>query len=345
MSLRHNLMYYAKQVETRMNDEMHRLSENSKFKIRKESQAIAADFKDMGYKVNTKFSSANAIKKEDFIKLSEYWKQKGYSTGTMQNKATILREILTAAKNFEAIVSNSELGISKDRDVLNAACKDKGCMPPSEAALSSIKDMAVLASIKLITAYGLRRDEALHAAWALSKGRNISENGNLKLKGSWCKNGRPREFEMRDGGVALKETAALVKNIEINGRLEQFRGRLDRAFMELKRIDNNKSLRPHSLRHNYIQEGCLSLTGLNAPVKGNPEYLDDNESLHPHALRHNYAQERYLSITGFNAPVKGGPKYIDMNPQEKSLYDKACKIISEELGHSRESIARTYIGK
>ncbi|MHB1697442.1 MAG: site-specific integrase [bacterium] len=346
MSLKHNLMYYAKQIETRMNDEMHRLSEKSKFNIRKESQAIAADFKDMGYKVNTKFSSANAIKKEDFIKLSEYWKQKSYSTGTMQNKATVLREILTVANNTEAIVSNSELGISKGRDVLNAACKNKGCMPPSEAALSSIKDIAVLASIKLITAYGLRRDEALHTAWALSKGRNISENGNLKLKGSWCKNGRPREFKMRDGGVALKETAALVKGIEIKGRLEQFRGRLDRAFMELKRVDNNKSLCPHSLKHNYIQEEHLSITtGLNAPLKDDPEYPDNNESLHPHALRHNYAQERYLSITGFNAPAKGGPKYIDMTPQEKSLYDKACKIISEELGHSRESIARTYIGK
>ena len=308
MSLKHNFMYYAKQIETRLRDGLHQLSDKSKFNIRKESQAIAADFKDLGYKVNTKFTSATAIKREDFLKLSEKWKEKGYSTGTMQNKATVLREILTVANNTEAILSNAELGISKGRDVLNAANINKGCSAISEKALSSVNDKGVLAAVMLIIAYGLRRDEALHAAWALSKGRNITVNGNLKLLGSWCKNGRAREFGMRDSGVILKKAAALVKGFEIKGRLEQFRGRLDRTFKELKMIDNNKSL-------------------------------------HPHSLRHNYAQERYFAITGLLAPVSGGLKYTDMNEQEKSLYDRACKIISEELGHSRENIARTYIGK
>ncbi len=308
MSLKHNLMYYSKQIETRYGDEMHQLSEKSKFNIRKESQSIAADFKYLGYKVNTKFTSATVIKASDFLKLSEHWKEKGYSVGTMQNKATILREILTAANNIDAILTNAELGISKGRDVLNYANVNKGCPAISEKALSSVKDKAVLGAIKLITAYGLRRDEALHAVWALSKGRDITVNGSLKLRGSWCKNGRPREFEMRDGGSALKETTSLVKGFEFKGRLEQFRGRLDRTFKKLKRIDNNKSL-------------------------------------HPHALRHNYAQERYFFITGLQAPVAGGLKYTDMSPHEKSLYDRACKIISELLGHSRESIARTYLGK
>lgn len=308
MSLKHNLMYYAKHIETRLRDGLHRLSDKSKFNIRKESQTIAEDFKSMGYKINSKFSSATVIKKEDFLKLSGHWKEKGYSVGTMQNKATVLREILTASNNTEAILTNAELGISKGRDVLNSANVNKGCPAISEKAFSSIKDKAVLASIKLIAAYGLRRDEALHAVWALSNGRDITVNGNLKLQGSWCKNGRPREFAMRDGGNILKEAAALVKGFEIKGRLEQFRGRLDRTFKELKRIDGNKSF-------------------------------------HPHALRHSYAQERYFSITGLHAPVAGGLKYSDMNKEEKSLYDRACKIISEELGHSRESIARTYIGK
>ncbi len=308
MSLKHNLMYYAKHVETRLRDGLHQLSDKSRFNIRKESQAIAADFKDLGYKVNTKFTSATAIKKEDSLKLSEHWKEKEYSVGTMQNKATILRGILTVANNTEAVLSNAELGISIGRDVLNSANVNKGCPAISKKALSSIKDKGVLAAVMLIAAYGLRRDEALHSVWALSKGRNITVNGNLKLQGSWCKNGRPRKFAMRDGGNILKEAAVLVKDFEIKGRLEQFRGRLDRAFKELKRIDNNKLL-------------------------------------HPHALRHSYAQERYLSITGLQAPVAGGLRYTGMSPLEKSLYDKACKIISEELGHSRESIARTYIGK
>lgn len=307
MSLKHNLMYYAKQVETRLRDELHQLSGKSKFNIRKESQAIAADFKEIGYKVNTKFCAASAIKQDDFKKLAEFWKEKGFTVGTMQNKATVLRQILTVANNKEAIVNNAELNIAHGRDVLNVANVNKS-QSVSEKALLSVKDKAVLASIKLIVAYGLRRDEALHAVWALSLGRDIATSGNLELKGSWCKNGRTREFTMRDGGTALRESASLVKDFKINGRLEQFRGGLDRTFKELKRIDNN-------------------------------------QSLHPHSLRHNYAQERYFSITGLYAPAAGGLKYVDMNKQEKSLYAVACKIISEELGHSRESIARTYLGK
>ena len=309
MSLAYNMGFYANQAKTRLNDDMHSLSGKSKFNIKEEAKLIAADFKDMNYRVNTKFQSPTAIIQQDFLKLAQFWKEKGYKTGTMQDKATVLRHILRACGNEKANLGNKELGIeSSGRDILNVKNENRGCKPLSENALNSIKNKSVLAAVKLITAYGLRKDESLHATWALAHGRDIGLGGKIDIKGSWAKNGKPRAFQMHDNGIALKEATGLIRNFEIKGRVEQFRGRLDRQFTKLKTVANDLSL-------------------------------------HPHALRHNYAQNRYFSITGLTAPSAGGISYKDMNKEQKGLYHNACSIIANEMGHSREEIGRTYIGR
>ena len=150
----------------------------------------------------------------------------------------------------------------------------------------------------------------MHAVWALSKGREISKDEVLSIQGSWAKNGRPRSFKMADGGIALKEAASLVRGFEIKGKIEQFRSKLDRQFdkKHLKKITGDAALRPHGLRHNY-------------------------------------AQSRYLSITSFTAPSAGSLNYKDMNKEQKSIYHNACGVIALEMGHSRDEISRTYIGR
>ena len=312
MSLKHHMKFYAGKVETRLNDSMHQLAGKSKFNVREEAKLIAQDFKELGYKINTKFQSPTMITAQDFKNIVNFWKEtKGYKEGTIENKATALRHILAACGNEKANVSNKELGLqSKERDILNVKNENRGCKPLQENALNSIKNSSIKAAVKLIISYGLRRDEALHAVWALSKGRDIWQGGNLQIQGSWAKNGKPRSFKMADNGVALKEAAALVRNIQIKGRVEQFRSKLDRQFDEkhLKKI-----------------------TG--------------DASIHPHALRHNYSQSRYLEITGLTAPAAGGLSYTDMNKEQKSLYHNACSIIALEMGHTRPEISTTYIGR
>ena len=311
MSLKQHMKFYASKVETRLNDSMHVLSGKAKANIREEAKLIAKDFKTMGYQINTKFQSPTMITQKDFLNLVNFWKEKGYKEGTIENKATALRHILAACGNMKANIENKELGLqSKERDILNTQNENRGCKPLTENALSSIKNKSVLAAAKLIISYGLRKDESLHATWALSKGREISKSGVLFLQGSWAKNGRPRSFKMADNGVALKEAAALVRNIQINGRVEQFRSKLDRQFDEkhLKKVTGDLSLRPHGLRHNY-------------------------------------AQGRYLSITGLTAPSAGGLNYENMNKEQRALYHSACDTIAQEMGHSREEISRTYLGR
>jgi hypothetical protein len=263
----------------------------------------------MHYKINTKFASPTQITKNDFIKLALYWKNsKSYAIGTMENKAAALREILTVCGNTQASVDNKELGISTGRDVLNTANVNKGCSRITEESYSSIKDKGVAAALKVIEAYGLRKEEGLSVAWALSKNYTITKDNLLILKGSWCKNGKSREFLMRDGGAALKEAATLLKDFMVKGRIEQFMNRLDRAIKKIKVIQKDKSI-------------------------------------HPHALRHNYAQERYFDITGMTAPAAGGLKYSNMPDNQKLSYNEACLTMSQELGHDRDTISRTYIGK
>jgi integrase len=63
-----------------------------------------------------------------------------------------------------------------------------------------------------------------------------------------------------------------------------------------------------------------------------------------HGLRHAYAQMRYQELTGSIPPINGGKKRSTMNLKEKRLDLFARTKISHELGHSRSSITKTYIG-
>ena len=305
------MKFYSSKVEMRLNDDLHQLSGKSKFNVREEAKLIAADFKELGYKVNTKFQSPTMITAQDFKNLVNFWKEtKGYKEGTIENKVTALRHILKVCGN-KTDVSNKELGLqSKERDILNTQNENRGCRALQESSINSVKDNSIKAAIKLIESYGLRKDESLHATWALSKGREISKDGILSLQGSWCKNGRPRSFQMSDGGIALKQAGELVKGFKIEGKIEQFRSKLEREFdkKHLKKITGDLSLRPHGLRHNY-------------------------------------AQGRYLSITGLTAPAAGGLGYKDMNKEQKGIYNNACGVIAGEMGHTRPEISRTYVGR
>ncbi len=317
MSLKNNLRFYAGQVSNRLEDPMKVLSEKSKFNIRSESVSIAEDFKRAG--VKTKL--VKQLNLEDFKKVAEYWKSKGYTAGTMQNKASALRAICNAAGNENIKnINNGELGIVS-RNVLNPNNLN-GAAVISEKSLKKIKNPEVSAALRLEAAYGLRREESAHVVFELTKGHVVTAPGKeniLTMKGSWCKNGRQRgkitfngrpngELILRDGGALLKQVAESVKGIRIDYRVEQFQRKI-----------------------NYAADKCKK--------------LDNNPDIHPHALRHNYAHERYHEITGRDCPAAGGIKYSEMSSKEQKQYHSAAKIISEELGHSRETISRTYIGK
>ena len=64
-----------------------------------------------------------------------------------------------------------------------------------------------------------------------------------------------------------------------------------------------------------------------------------------HGLRHHYAQARFLAITGFQAPAAGGPTQALLTPEQQALDADARAIISVEMGHYREQVTATYLGR
>jgi site-specific recombinase XerC len=65
----------------------------------------------------------------------------------------------------------------------------------------------------------------------------------------------------------------------------------------------------------------------------------------PHGLRHAYAQRRYEELTGWKAPLAGGPASKSLTIEQRALNEGARETISRELGHSREQITATYLGR
>ncbi len=65
----------------------------------------------------------------------------------------------------------------------------------------------------------------------------------------------------------------------------------------------------------------------------------------PHGLRHAYAQRRYAELTGWKSPLAGGPATKSLTIEQRALNEGARVTVSRELGHSREQITATYLGR
>lgn len=64
-----------------------------------------------------------------------------------------------------------------------------------------------------------------------------------------------------------------------------------------------------------------------------------------HGLRHAYIQMRYKELTGWEAPVMGGPTAREFTRAQKKIDHRARMILSEEIGHSRKQITKTYLNR
>ncbi len=130
---------------------------------------------------------------------------------------------------------------------------------------------------------------------------------HIQLKASWTKGGRARSVTIR-----TDEQRKLLK--------------------EIKKHAKGGALIPPD--QNYVQQrNRYDRQVRNAGIKN------------PHGLRHAYAQRRYEELTGWKAPLAGGPASISLTTDQRALDKKARETIAEELGHSREQISATYLGR
>jgi hypothetical protein len=154
----------------------------------------------------------------------------------------------------------------------------------------------------------LQREFGLRREEAIKIRPHLADKGDtLWLKPSWTKGGREREIPIRT---------------------QEQRQVLDRA----RQLAGKGSLIPS--HKTYVQqlrlyEGQCIRAGLSRM----------------HGLRHAYAQRRFEEITGFKAPVAGGPNHSALSADERALDRQARAMISAELGHNREQITVTYLGR
>jgi site-specific recombinase XerC len=130
---------------------------------------------------------------------------------------------------------------------------------------------------------------------------------HIKLKASWTKGGRARTVPIRTDRQRdlLKAVRALVKG----GAL---------IPPELNYVEQ---------RNRY--DGQVRKAGIR----------------NPHGRRHAYAQQRYEELTGWKAPLAGGPASKSLTMDQRARDKGARETISRELGHGREEISATYLGR
>ena len=154
----------------------------------------------------------------------------------------------------------------------------------------------------------LQREFGLRREEAIKIQPHLADKGDrLWLKPSWTKGGREREVPI----LTESQRAVLDKARALAGK-----GSLIPAH-------KNYAAQLNLYEGQCIRAGLCKM----------------------HGLRHAYAQRRFEELAGFKAPLAGGPSRSTLSDDQRALDKKARAVISAELGHERERITVTYLGR
>lgn len=252
------------------------------------------------------------LKQAHVVALVKNWQENKISTAEIKNRMTDMRWLAEKINKQSMIPrTNRELGI-EDRKMpgneINRA------VTRSKEELARISDDCTRMSLRAQELFGLRKKESI----MLNVQRDYDEkNGVLRLKdrGSGTKGGRPREIPVRNN--EQRQYLIEAKNFQQDRGLSTFIGKkFDGSDRDLKE------------QISVYDKNCER-----AELKNN------------HGLRHHYAQTRYEEITGNKCPRQGGKTFAEMTPEERLKDTEARMVVSAELGHGREYVTRTYLGR
>lgn len=255
---------------------------------------IANQLKELGFNQ----MNINALKEKHVVKLVNKWIKEGIKDGTMKNRMSHIRWWSKKVNVAHRVPSNKRLGIKNRVYVTNISKAVK----LEQKHLDNINDPNLRDSLRAEAAFGMRREESMKVIFS-----QADKGTHLAMKGSWCKNGRPRDIP-----ITTVQQRALVN---------EFKGK-----------HGNNSLIPPE--RSYKQQ----MTKYKNTV---PKIGLDRKA---HGIRHQYIQDRYKALTGNDCPACGGKRQRDMTKEERAIDREARLQIAEETGHSREQIISTYLG-
>jgi len=218
---------------------------------------IANQLQELGYK----HMQARSLKPKHVDALVSLWKDQSIGIGTFKNRLSALRWWANKVGKADIVARDN-----KAYDIGNRNCigEESKARLLDDKHLERVSDEHVRLSLRLQSAFGLRREEAIK----FSPNYAIKDD-HIKLKASWTKGGRPRTVPI--GNDEQRQLLEDVRKFAKGGALippernyvEQ-RNRYDRQVRDAA-IRN-----PHGLRHAYAQRRFEELTGFKAPLAGGP---------------------------------------------------------------------------
>ncbi|MCP4475601.1 MAG: integrase [Gammaproteobacteria bacterium] len=256
---------------------------------------MADQWVNAGYQLN----HVQQLKTKHINYLVKRWLAQELAASTIKNRMSDLRWLaeklgrpsLVAIKNCDLAIPKRSFNTQQDKSI-----------HLSVEQLANIDEPDVKLSVLLQQAFGLRREESIKIQI-----NQAVVNDYIELKGSWCKNGRPRRIPILT--TQQREVVALC---------QAHVGHTARALIPADKTYYQQ------LKH---YENTLAKAGIHRC----------------HGLRHAYAQQRYQALTGWPCPKKGGPTKAAMSMAQQAMDRQARQQISEELGHHRIAILSVYI--
>ncbi len=232
------------------------VSNKSDHDIRQDMRRIGHNARNYGIGVTAnRKSDIGTWTNADIKKMADYYKAQGLKDATIINYVSSLRSFLFETKRTNITASNGELGLKRVIEYKDKSLEAKGIDINEKLAYFKEKDVNIYTQLKIAEIAGLRREEAIHAGLALAKGYSVLKENILELKGSWCKNGRPRNITLSD------EKAKEIKELQKYAKGGEYR--MDRNLKQEKdHLSNSikaQGFNMHAVRHSEAQERYAEL--------------------------------------------------------------------------------------
>ncbi len=218
---------------------------------------VANQLHELGYRR----MQAKSLKPKHIEALVALWKDQRISVGTFKNRLSALRWWANKVGKADIVArDNKAYGIG-NRSYIGEASKAQTL---HRTQLEKISDEHVRLSLRLQSAFGLRREEAIK----FSPNYAIKDD-HIKLKASWTKGGRARTVPITND--EQRQLLEDVRQLARGGALIP----PERNYVEQRnRYDGQVRTagikNPHGLRHAYAQMRYEDLTGWKSPLAGGP---------------------------------------------------------------------------
>lgn len=264
----------------------------------------------LGYKIE----NPHNFQERHFKALLKFWLDENLSASTIQKRASIFRTFSAWIGKGNMIMELEHYVEDKKRVARDQVARvDKSWSAQGVSAKDILKqmgeyDVRLLAQMSMISAFGLRKQEAI--CFKPRRAIALGEHSNSILIEFGTKGGRVRSIAIDSN----EQRQALQLAVNIAKRFEDHIGW---EGLSLKQAINRFS---YMMLKFGVTNKELGVTA--------------------HGLRHEDFNDVYEEITGQPSPVRGGIKG-NVNPE---LDRKARIIITNRAGHSRLGVASSYFG-